>query len=510
MIRIQRPTRSQWIVLWLGAIWVLGSLAVVDEYVARAAVGGLIVTLLLYWQMSPWDESSAPTAAADTSATSRAVPERVNVAEFLGDLLAVGFLSDGFGLKDTDIGRLTAGLSPELQEPAASWINIYGCWLFRLAVREKYGEDFAQATWTAATRHVERHLGGVGQAERLRELARGVEMLDRASKSIGRKIGDFIVDARPDIADLELPFAMPVAWSFLALSSRSPYEGEREFPNSVDFQLAECLEAARAAMLPTIRLLVEFDGPISGTVEKAAQAFADAVHRAEAGAAAAGGDEELALEWSDEPGPAERHLRRQQGNLLFPTERRIVSRAQLEVAQQQDQASFRNLAEGLRATFEKVLGLPDSASMDQRKEALDELDVLRVQCLALATADAIRWLPDIDSSAAGTLDAMRGSLAGSAEGSAAFDRWREHVRLRDEVSHNVAVIEIQQVPTEDTVPTVCSLDPDDIALLLRTLDSDRTASESLRTACADLFAKAVQEGFSPEKASARLRALGVG
>lgn len=48
-----RPTRWQWVVLWLGALWTLAVLALAEDYVARGVFAGMLVTGLLYWQLSP-------------------------------------------------------------------------------------------------------------------------------------------------------------------------------------------------------------------------------------------------------------------------------------------------------------------------------------------------------------------------------------------------------------------------------------------------------------------------
>src|SRR5262245_50026246 len=50
---MNRPARRQWVVLWLGTLWILVTLAVADEYFVRGVVAGLVVTALLFWQLSP-------------------------------------------------------------------------------------------------------------------------------------------------------------------------------------------------------------------------------------------------------------------------------------------------------------------------------------------------------------------------------------------------------------------------------------------------------------------------
>lgn len=55
-----KPTRFQWLVLWVGTLWTLGALVVADEYVGRAVFAGLLVTALLYWQLAPSNREFKP------------------------------------------------------------------------------------------------------------------------------------------------------------------------------------------------------------------------------------------------------------------------------------------------------------------------------------------------------------------------------------------------------------------------------------------------------------------
>lgn len=62
-----RPTRWQWVVLWAGVVWIVGSLVLAEEYVVRPVFGGLLVTGLLYWQLSGRGHTHAPKTIDDTS-----------------------------------------------------------------------------------------------------------------------------------------------------------------------------------------------------------------------------------------------------------------------------------------------------------------------------------------------------------------------------------------------------------------------------------------------------------
>jgi uncharacterized protein DUF2569 len=49
---MERPNGKQFLVLWSGVAWTLASLVVAGDYLARALIGGLVVTAALFWQLS--------------------------------------------------------------------------------------------------------------------------------------------------------------------------------------------------------------------------------------------------------------------------------------------------------------------------------------------------------------------------------------------------------------------------------------------------------------------------
>jgi hypothetical protein len=58
---MERPNRKQWVVLWSGVIWTVGSLVIAGDYLVRALLAGLVVTAVLFWQLSgSRDENRQP------------------------------------------------------------------------------------------------------------------------------------------------------------------------------------------------------------------------------------------------------------------------------------------------------------------------------------------------------------------------------------------------------------------------------------------------------------------
>lgn len=78
---MERPAPRQWVVLWVGAIWVLLTLAVAEEYVLRGVFAALVVTGLLYWQLAPRQSKPGPVERPEPDAplapASRSIPEPV-------------------------------------------------------------------------------------------------------------------------------------------------------------------------------------------------------------------------------------------------------------------------------------------------------------------------------------------------------------------------------------------------------------------------------------------------
>jgi hypothetical protein len=98
------------------------------------------------------------------------------------------------------------------------------------------------------------------------------------------------------------------------------------------------------------------------------------------------------------------------------------------------------------------------------------------------------------------------SLVGNPQ---AVNLFKQYLDARQALfSENAVLFEVQRLPVEDVVPTVSSMDPDDITLVLLAM-SDSEAIEKLRTACADVLHRAVSEGLAMDQASPRLRALGI-
>jgi hypothetical protein len=255
-------------------------------------------------------------------------------AELMGDVLVSNFLFDHFGLTDEDFSRLTANVPSELRLQAKLWIVIYGSWLFRFALREAYGTPFMEAALVAARRRLARKVDGLDGAMFMANLDFSLAAIDRAANIPGAMT-----------QGAETPLDLLVAWSFLGGDPESPCHGQTTFPDGLDLTIAGCLNNGKRAVSRFIEIVVEIGGPLPTDTNKRLAVISAAV-------AAIAQRNENALGWSSDPGPRERHLRVRDGNPLFPVERRLITRADVEAAQADDQHELCTLNDDLRLALE--------------------------------------------------------------------------------------------------------------------------------------------------------------
>jgi hypothetical protein len=127
-----------------------------------------------------------------------------------------------------------------------------------MSVRAKYGDAFFDAAFGATRRRLERKVDGVDGTDFVQALEFWFDKLDDATKSLGMKF-----------QEVELPFEVFAAWSFLALDADSPHQGKTEFSDHLDLTVADCLEKAKASTLGLIRLAVELGRALPDDADEA-------------------------------------------------------------------------------------------------------------------------------------------------------------------------------------------------------------------------------------------------
>lgn len=87
--------------------------------------------------------------------------------------------------------------------------------------------------------------------------------------------------------------------------------------------------------------------------------------------------------WSDSPGCFERHLQRREGNLLFPLERRIVIRKELEEARENDRVEQQQFGEKVNTFIVKMTALGQSVTPVQVSDMLKEIQAILEEAAAI-------------------------------------------------------------------------------------------------------------------------------
>jgi hypothetical protein len=80
--------------------------------------------------------------------------------------------------------------------------------------------------------------------------------------------------------------------------------------------------------------------------------------------------------WSDNPGCFERHLQRREGNILFPPERRIISKKEIKDAQQKDRIEQEQFAKKINSFGERTEIINENIPPNQASSILQEVQNL--------------------------------------------------------------------------------------------------------------------------------------
>jgi hypothetical protein len=90
--------------------------------------------------------------------------------------------------------------------------------------------------------------------------------------------------------------------------------------------------------------------------------------------------------WNDSPGCFERHLQRREGNPLFPPERRIVTRKELEEAREKDRVEQQQFREKVNKFITGLTTAQKSVSPDKASSDLRELQGLLEEAASIGGA----------------------------------------------------------------------------------------------------------------------------
>lgn len=90
--------------------------------------------------------------------------------------------------------------------------------------------------------------------------------------------------------------------------------------------------------------------------------------------------------WSDNSGCFERHLQRREGNILFPPERRVVTRKEIEEAKEKDRVEQEQFVQKVNSFVERIKGSDDNVKPNQASKILQETQNLLEEAASIGGA----------------------------------------------------------------------------------------------------------------------------
>jgi hypothetical protein len=151
--------------------------------------------------------------------------------------------------------------------------------------------------------------------------------------------------------------------------------------------------------------------------------------------------------------------------------------------------------------------------LDIYKERIEGFESLKVRVIANGSMKASEWLSTIDHTIATLVTEMKSSLTGNNDAHVAFDAWRKTVTANNALFNTPAWLQIRRLDAADVIPadvipTLCSLDIDDMKKVLKGLATDGTVPTDIRSASIDVLHNAVAHGYPHDAAAERLRLFG--
>jgi hypothetical protein len=167
---------------------------------------------------------------------------------FMGEFLVHSFVDSHFGLSNADLDGLVASLPEAIRDAARYWTVLYLCWVYRMKIRAKYGDDFFATAFQAARARfaVSDQTAKFGE-----ELRFWFEQFDHGAKNLGQTD-----------QGVEIPMEYFAALALLALSPDSPFFRQTKFPNAVELDLASVLEKGKESALRLIEVTGDIGGPL--------------------------------------------------------------------------------------------------------------------------------------------------------------------------------------------------------------------------------------------------------
>lgn len=197
------------------------------------------------------------------------------------------------------------------------------------------------------------------------------------------------------------------------------------------------------------------------------------------------------LEWSENPGCFEGHLKRKYDNPLFPEPDREVTQEQIVEARERDQEDAANLQKECLELVSDVEKLPELATAGDVGPIRERIDDLLDRAAGIGgDADVISDL--LITLRKSLVDSMREGMKDNEEALKALEDAEDYHHSRVEIVHNPYVAQVGRIPTEDIIPAMLSESPETIRIAMSLIGDDKKPLV-VKEAC-NLLERALAEG----------------
>ncbi len=212
------------------------------------------------------------------------------------------------------------------------------------------------------------------------------------------------------------------------------------------------------------------------------------------------------LEWSNNPGAHEIHLKRRQNNPYFPESRRVISKEDLELTQKKDQSDFQTCQqrfENLASDFQKIVTSRDWLKIRERLDTLISFSIgvggsaKEIETRALELREIL-------------MSVLRKTLANDQEklGKLEFANSIHRDFIKERLNYPVIAQMCREgspVLKEETTSTILSENPETISTFLNTLPEDNRSL--IRVEALKMLKEALNGGFKDPQLEEKISIL---
>jgi hypothetical protein len=210
------------------------------------------------------------------------------------------------------------------------------------------------------------------------------------------------------------------------------------------------------------------------------------------------------LEWSENPGCFERHLKRKQNNPLFLEPDRKVTQEQIDEARERDREDAAKLQKELVDLASDLQNLPELATPGEVAPIRERIDELLDRAAGIGgqadhTRDALNELRNT------LIDDLREGMTYNGEILRQLEEIERHNKLLVEIFHTAFIAQMGRIPSSDLIPAMLSEAPETIRKVMSIIGEDKVALV-FKDAC-DRVKRAQAEGEVIPLADEKLKAI---